>query len=173
MEIFFVASLFVIVFIALAVVFVAKTEDNQDQEPQQPEVVASSTPTWDGGDIAMCYEVVGINMHDCALEHVGAFEGYIEAEPNNAFDPNAIKVMHRDGAHLGYIKAAETESVRQLFDGNLEYSWPVVGYVKHIIRPGSIWSDEKNMQQQLKENGYFVARIYVDKQTLCDFDNDA
>lgn len=175
MGMYLVSAIFVIAFIAMAAVFVANSEEKQEkeQEPQQPEVAASSTPSWDSGDIAMCYEVVGINMHDCALEHVGAFGGYIEAEPDNAFDPNAIKVMHRDGAHLGYIKAAETESVRQLFDGKLDYSWPVVGYVKHIIRPGSIWSDEKNMQQQLKENGYFVARIYVDKQTLCDFDNDA
>lgn len=168
MGIFVIASIFVIAFIGLAAVFVANSEKQED-EPQQAELAASETPSWNNGDFAMCFDVAGINKHECTLNYVGPFEGYIEADPDNAFDPNAIKVMHRDGAKLGYIKAVDTDSVHQLFGGSLQYTWPVVGYVKHIIRPGSIWNDEKSEEQQLKGNGYFVCRIYIDNNTPCDF----
>ena len=172
MGIFVAAAFIVIAFISLVAVFVANSGDKQEQEPQQPAVatVASSgNSAWDNGEIAMCFDVAGINKNECTLDHVGPIEGYIEAEPDNAYDPNAIKVMHRDGAKLGYIKAVETDKVRQLFGGSLQYTWPVVGYVKHIIRPGSVWNDEKDENQQLQDNGYFVCRIYLDNQTPCDF----
>lgn len=172
MGIFVIVSIFVIAFISLVAVFVANAGDKQDQEQEQP--VAPVAPSgnnaaWNNGEVAMCFDVAGINGNECTFDYVGPFEGYIEADPDNEFDPNAIKVMHRDGAQLGYIKSAETELVRQLFDGKLDYSWPVVGYIKHIIRPGSIWDDKKEVQQQIKENGYFVARIYIDNKTLCEF----
>lgn len=174
MGIIVVTAIIVIAFIGLLVTIAANVGEKQVQEsePQQTEVTAVVSS---GNDfaldvkIAMCFNIAGINMHECTLDYVGPFEGYIEAEPDNAYDQNAIKVMHRDGAKLGYIKAVETESVRKLFGGKLDYPWPVVGYVKHIIRPGSIWSDEKDEKQQMEENGYFVARIYIDGQTLCEF----
>lgn len=175
MEIIVVTVIIVIAFIGLLVTIAANVGEKQVQEsePQQTEVttVVSSGNDFalDDVKIAMCFNIAGINMHECTLDYVGPFEGYIEAEPDNAYDHNAIKVMHRDGAKLGYIKAVETESVRKLFGGKLDYPWPVVGYVKHIIRPGSIWSDEKDEKQQMEENGYFVARIYIDGQTLCEF----
>ena len=173
MEIFIVCVIVMVAFITLLLVVATHTGDEikqmSEKKPNQTEVSSTATPSWDNGDFAMSLDVAGINKHECTLDYVGPFEGYIEAEPDNEFDPNAIKVMHRDGAMLGYITAAETELVRQLFDGKLEYSWPVVGYIKHIIRPGSIWSDEKDEKQQMEENGFFVARIYIDGQTLCEF----
>lgn len=173
MEIFIVCVIVMAAFIIILLVVASNTGDEikpmSEKKPQQPEVSSTATPSWDNGDYAMCLDVAGINKHECTFDYVGPFEGYIEADPDNEFDPNAIKVMHHDGAQLGYIKAAETELVRQLFYGKLDYSWPVVGYIKHIIRPGSIWDNEKEVQQQLKENGYFVARIYIDNKTLCEF----
>jgi len=177
MEIFVVTAIILIAFIGLLVTIAANTGEQQESAPepqlQQQEVtpVASygDDTDWEDGTIAMCYNVAGINMNECTLDYVGPFEGYIEAEPENQYDSHAIKVMHCDGSKLGYIKAVDTDSVRQLFGGSLQYTWPVVGYVKHIIRPGSIWNDEKSEEQHLNGNGYFVCRIYIDNNTPCDF----
>lgn len=189
MGIFFVCVIVLVAFIILLMVIVTNTGGGIQPvtEPEPTPVLErvgdSNTDlghvlfwtdhnihsSWNRGDIALSYDVAGINKNECSLKHVGVFEGYIEPEPDNAYDQNAIKVMHADGTHLGYIKALETASIRDLFGGSFTDTWPVVGYVKHVIRPGSIWNDEKSEEQQLKENGYFVCRIYLDNKTLCDF----
>ena len=46
-------------------------------------------------------------------EYLGEFKGTLEAEPDNAYDPNAIKVLAVDGHHVGYVPKDMTADVRK------------------------------------------------------------
>ena len=60
------------------------------------------------------YKIAGINYRKRIRDYVGKCKGYIQPEPKNKFDPNAIAIYAEDGHHLGYIPEAETQEVRDL-----------------------------------------------------------
>ena len=112
--------------------------------------------------------VAGINKHGCTMEHVGAFLGELVAEPDNDFDANAIKVMHSDGTHLGYIKKEETDAVRQMLGKEFK-PYPVVGQVKFVEEEDEEEGEDPGENLVLVEDakaGYFVARVYIDSAHL-------
>ena len=49
------------------------------------------------------------------------FDCYLEADPKNKYDQNAIKIMHADGRHLGFIPSDETEHVREFINNQFPY----------------------------------------------------
>lgn len=60
------------------------------------------------------YNIAGINYRKRIKDYVGKTMGYIQPEPTNQYDPNAIAVYAEDGHHLGYIPEAETFEVYDL-----------------------------------------------------------
>ena len=56
---------------------------------------------------------------------IGRYKGFIDAalvpEPQNEFDPNAIKVIASDRHHLGYVAAHQTDFVRSLTHDTFPY----------------------------------------------------
>lgn len=62
------------------------------------------------------FNIAGINYRKGIKNYVGTFEGRLIPEPNNEYDPNAIRVEHSDGHHLGYIPSDETDYLRNLVD---------------------------------------------------------
>ena len=64
-------------------------------------------PIWD-------FNIAGINFRKGIKKYVGDFFGYLQPEPNNQHDPNAIAIYHSDGHHLGYIPADFTDEIREL-----------------------------------------------------------
>ena len=60
------------------------------------------------------YKIAGINHRKRIRDYVGKSKGYIQPEPTNKYDPNAIAIYAEDGHHLGYIPQAETQDVRDL-----------------------------------------------------------
>ena len=60
------------------------------------------------------YKIAGINHRKRIRDYVGKSKGYIQPEPTNKYDPNAIAIYAEDGHHLGYIPQAETQEVRDL-----------------------------------------------------------
>lgn len=112
--------------------------------------------------------VAGINKHGCQMKHVGTFVGQLVAEPDNDFDANAIKVMHSDGTHLGYIKKEETDAVRQMLGKEFK-PYPVVGQVKFVKEEDEEEGEDPGENLVLVEDakaGYFVARVYIDSAHL-------
>lgn len=90
------------------------------------------------------YNIAGINYRKRVKDYVGKFMGYIQPEPTNQYDPNAIAVYAEDGHHLGYIPEAETYEIRELgipfpieFLGEIEecydYDRQRNFYVGHIL----------------------------------------
>lgn len=67
------------------------------------------------------YSIAGINFKRGISHYVGEIMGYIEAEPKNKYDPNAIAVRAFDGHHLGYIHAEETDNVRYQTNSSFPY----------------------------------------------------
>ena len=60
------------------------------------------------------YKIAGINHRKRIRDYVGKCKGYIQPEPTNKYDPNAIAIYAEDGHHLGYIPQAETQEARDI-----------------------------------------------------------
>lgn len=69
--------------------------------------------------------VAGAQYH-CDDSDIGGFLGYIEPEPNNEYDKNAIAIYSNDGKHLGYIPKGDTARVRRWASRE---SLPCIGFI--------------------------------------------
>ena len=58
------------------------------------------------------FNIAGMSHRDNIDDYLGEFKGTLEAEPTNAYDPNAIKVLANDGHHVGYVPADMTSEIR-------------------------------------------------------------
>lgn len=64
--------------------------------------------------------------HHCNDSDIGGFLGYIQTEPSNPYDKNAIGVYRNDGKLLGYIPKNETTQVKRWASQD---SLPCIGYI--------------------------------------------
>lgn len=71
-------------------------------------------------------KIAGV-QHRCDHQDVGGFLGYIQHDPTNSHDPNAIAIYRNDGKHLGYIPKDETNSLRCW---SAKAQLPCVGFIK-------------------------------------------
>ena len=58
------------------------------------------------------FNIAGMSHRDNIDNYLGEFKGTLEAEPTNAYDPNAIKVLAADGHHVGYVPKDMTGEIR-------------------------------------------------------------
>ena len=77
-------------------------------------------PIWD-------FNIAGINFRKGIKKYVGEFFGYIQPEPTNEYDPDAIAIYHSDGHHIGYIPADFTDDIREL---GFSFPLQVFGYIE-------------------------------------------
>ena len=118
--IYFVVSFIVIVaFILIVVTIVTKPEESDDNHGDE------------SSEFVEAFGIAGINRNGCTMQHVGTFMGALVAEPDNEYDAKAIKVVHQDGTHIGYIKAKETDKVRKLLGEDFNV-YPCIGYIKYV-----------------------------------------
>ena len=61
------------------------------------------------------FNIACLSYRDNIDNYLGEFKGTLEAEPTNAYDPNAIKVLAADGHHVGYVPKDMTAEVRNNF----------------------------------------------------------
>lgn len=59
-------------------------------------------------------KIAGINHRQGIGRYIGRVECALVPEPQNEFDPNAIKVVASDRHHLGYIPSDMTDFVRSM-----------------------------------------------------------
>ena len=59
------------------------------------------------------FDIAGMSYRENIDEYNGEFKGTLEAEPDNAYDPNAIKVLAVDGHHVGYVPKDMNADVRK------------------------------------------------------------
>ena len=98
-------------------------------------------PLWD-------FNLAGVNYRENIRDYVGAFEGYIEPEPTNEYDPDAIAVYHADGHHIGYIPQNCTDDIR-----DLELPFPIAVFGE--IEEGYDYDQNRN---------YFKGTVYLEIQ---------
>ena len=77
-------------------------------------------PVWD-------FNIAGINFRKGIKKYVGPFFGYLQPEPTNEYDPDAIAIYHSDGHHLGYIPADFTQDIR---DQELQFPITIWGCIE-------------------------------------------
>ena len=58
------------------------------------------------------FNIAGMSHRDNIDDYLGEFKGTLEAEPNNVYDANAIKVLAPDGHHVGYVPKDMTSEIR-------------------------------------------------------------
>lgn len=59
------------------------------------------------------FDIAGMSYRDDIDDYIGEHAGTLEAEPNNDYDSNAIKVLAEDGHHVGYVPKDMTARVRE------------------------------------------------------------
>lgn len=58
--------------------------------------------------------IAGINYRSGIKNCLGPAKARLIADPKNEYDPNAIKVVHESGTHIGFIPADRTDDIREL-----------------------------------------------------------
>jgi hypothetical protein len=66
-------------------------------------------------------KIAGINHRQGINHYVGRVECMLVPEPDNEYDPDAIKVVSEDGHHLGYIPSGQTDFVSSLSGDEFPY----------------------------------------------------
>lgn len=92
------------------------------------------------------FDIAGINFRTNIDKYVGDWMGYLDPEPTNKYDPNAIAIFHQYGHHLGYIPGVSTEHVRSLFS-----TFPV-----------RCWGSIERCMDTTTNRPFFVGMIYVE-----------
>lgn len=65
------------------------------------------------------FEIAGITHHaDVAMKHLGESMALLVAEPDNPYDPNAIRVMTSDWKLLGYVPRDMTDIIHEHTSGS-------------------------------------------------------
>lgn len=59
------------------------------------------------------FNIAGMSHRDGVDKYLGEFVGILMAEPDNPYDPNAIKVLTGDGHHVGYVPKDMTSEVSE------------------------------------------------------------
>ena len=103
-------------------------DDNGEPIPEQPESTVQElqyfcikdkgyhVTVWPKGQKIPDYlefEIAGMSYRDDIDDYVGEHAGTLEPEPDNEYDPNAIKVLAADGHHVGYVPKDMTAQVRK------------------------------------------------------------
>ena len=102
-------------------------DDNGEPIPEQPESTIQElqyfcikdkgyhVTVWPKGQKIPNYiefEIAGMSYRDNIDDYLGEHAGTLEPEPDNEYDPNAIKVLAEDGHHVGYVPKDMTARVR-------------------------------------------------------------
>ena len=66
-------------------------------------------------------KIAGINHRSGISRYVGRVECALVPEPDNEYDPDAIKIVAEDRHHLGYIPGGQTELVCSLSANEFPY----------------------------------------------------
>lgn len=66
-------------------------------------------------------KIAGINHRQGISRYVGRVECALVPEPDNEFDPDAIKIVAEDRHHLGYIPSGQTDFVCSLTANEFPY----------------------------------------------------
>lgn len=75
------------------------------------------------------FEIAGITHHaDVAMNHLGESMALLVAEPDNPYDPNAIRVMTSDWQLLGYVPRDMTDIIHEHTSGSTCPCFIYIGY---------------------------------------------
>lgn len=84
------------------------------------------------------FEIAGITHHtDVAMNHIGESMALLVAEPDNPYDPNAIRIMTSDWQLLGYVPRDMTEEVRR----HTKLSCPCFVYIGYNEDQNTFFTD--------------------------------
>ena len=108
----------------------------------------------DGGYLSMydslrILSIAGINHRTGIDRYVGRVECALVPEPENEFDPNAIKIVAEDRHHLGYIASGQTDFVRSLTCDTFPYRCTAFIEAK---------------EDEITGRKFFVGYVYIVKQ---------
>lgn len=93
-------------------------------------------------------KIAGINRREGINRYVGRVDCALVPEPDNEFDPEAIKIVADDRHHLGYIPADQTAFVRSLTAGEFPYK-------------ATAFIEEK--QDEVDGHRFFTGFVYIQR----------
>lgn len=105
----------------------------------------------DGGFLSLydnlrILKIAGINHRQGIGRYIGRVECVLVPEPQNEYDPNAIKVVASDRHHLGYIPSDMTDFVRTM--AGEEFPMRCTCFIKEI-------------EDEFDGHKFFVGHVYI------------
>lgn len=70
----------------------------------------------------------------------GSSEIKLVPDPQNKFDPNAIKIVHEEMGDVGYVPATSCKRIKKVLDGGYSLNWKLIGGKSKYI----VYDDEKD-----------------------------
>lgn len=72
-------------------------------------------------------EILEDDLEVFEVDISGDFEIELDPEPDNPYDPNAIKVIHDEIGHIGYVPKEMTMKVKEAIDNDADLEWRLIG----------------------------------------------
>lgn len=111
-----------IILLAVAILIIIGEQRYRRWREANPEDQQTDNNTISVND-NYCTRIAGINFQNGIYDLAGhEVKCTLEADPQNEYDPFAIKVIHtQSGRHLGFVPAKETEAVRKFIHYQLPF----------------------------------------------------
>jgi hypothetical protein len=111
-----------IILLAVAILIIIGEQRYRRWREANPEDQQTDNNTISVND-NYCTRIAGINFQNGIDDLAGhEVKCTLEADPQNEYDPFAIKVIHtQSGRHLGFVPAKETEAVRKFIHYQLPF----------------------------------------------------
>lgn len=93
------------------------------------------------------FNIAGVNKHGLAPADCGVWKGFVECEPDNQYDPNAVAVIKGASQHIGYLS-------REIAATNHEAIADEGGKLPCIVRIERKFDDDEARY-------YFVGRVQI------------
>lgn len=91
-------------------------------------------------------KIAGINHRIDIERYVGRVECALVPEPENEYDPYAIKIVAEDSHHIGYIPSSQTDFVRSLTAD--EFPYHCIAFIREC-------------QDDVDGHNFFVGSVYI------------
>ena len=89
----------------------------------------------------------------------GDHEVQVIEEPENKYDPTAIKLLHNEIGHLGYVPAVDCKKVKKAIEDGYSVEWRLIGGKYKFIE----YDSEKDKDVVRVDNNKYGIMIILTK----------
>jgi hypothetical protein len=158
--------------IAIIILTIAGYLKGEPNKGDRGTITITATKVLKDEDIEFHTRIAGITFYN-TIDDIGGFVGYVELDPDNEYDKNAIAIYNNDGKLVGHLPKTDTRKFR-----NWTYAekLPCIGYITEgddVEIYGKIKiinADAKRTQVEIAKYAKWLIRNFGVEYVPADFD---